>query len=79
MASKFETDGCTCIGAKTLQQLTTRAIDLIVSLDNWRRKNPRQNVGQEFVVLWEQFGVLEEEQSTFKAKLPPCCVQMHDS
>jgi hypothetical protein len=59
---------------KALEQLTTRATKLIVGQDNWRRKNPRQGVGREFVVLWDQLGVLEEEQSRFKANLPPFCM-----
>lgn len=63
MASKFETDTCTGIGAKALEQLTTRATEL--SQEKRRRKNLLQDMGQEIVMLWEQLGISEEEQRTF--------------
>mmetsp|Transcript_34194 Transcript_34194/g.82327 ORF Transcript_34194/g.82327 Transcript_34194/m.82327 type:complete len:677 (+) Transcript_34194:198-2228(+) len=63
MASKFETDTCTGIGSKALEQLTTRATEL--SQEKRRRKTLLQDMGQEIVVLWEQLGISEDEQRTF--------------
>lgn len=63
MASKFETDTCTGIGAKALESLTTRATEL--SQEKKRRKTLLQDMGQEIAMLWEQLRISEEEQQAF--------------
>jgi Ase1/PRC1/MAP65 family protein len=63
MASKFETDTCTGIGANALETLTTRATEL--SQEKRRRKSLLQDMGQEIAMLWEQLRIPEEEQKAF--------------
>lgn len=63
MASKFENDTCTGIGAKALEALTTRASEL--SSEKRRRKSKLQEMGTEIAMLWEQLRIPEEEQRAF--------------
>lgn len=63
MASKFETDTCTGISAKALDDLTNRASEL--SIEKKRRKTMLQEMGTEIAMLWEQLRISAEEQQAF--------------
>lgn len=63
MASKFETETCTGIGSKALEDLTSRVADL--SAEKRRRKEMLQNMGAEIAILWEQLHISAEEQHLF--------------
>lgn len=63
MASKFENDTCTGIGAKALEALTNRASEL--SSEKRRRKSQLQEMGTEIAMLWEQLRIPQEEQHAF--------------
>jgi protein regulator of cytokinesis 1 len=63
MASKFETETCTGIGSKALEDLTNRASEL--SLEKRQRKTMLQDMGAEIAILWEQLRIPEKEQRVF--------------
>jgi Ase1/PRC1/MAP65 family protein len=63
MASKFETETCTGISSKALEELTQRVSEL--SGEKRRRKTKLQDMGGQIAVLWEQLRVPEEEQRAF--------------
>lgn len=63
MASKFETETCTGISARALEELSNRATEL--SGEKKSRKNMLQEMGAEIAMLWEQLRVPEDEQRKF--------------
>lgn len=63
MASKFETETCTGISARALEELSNRASEL--SSEKRNRKNMLQEMGAEIAMLWEQLRVPEEDQRHF--------------
>lgn len=63
MASKFETEECTGISSKALEELTNRASEL--SNEKRKRKTMLQEMGAEIAILWEQLRIPEEEQRLF--------------
>jgi Ase1/PRC1/MAP65 family protein len=63
MASKFESDSCTGIGAKAMEALTNRATEL--SNEKRLRKSQLQEMGTEIAMLWEQLRIPPEEQRAF--------------
>lgn len=63
MASKFQTDTCTGISSKALDELTTRVTDL--STEKKHRRTRLEEMGVEISTLWEKLGVSEEEQRAF--------------
>jgi Ase1/PRC1/MAP65 family protein len=63
MASKFESDNCTGIGAKAMEALTNRASEL--SSEKRRRKSQLQEMGTDIAMLWEQLRIPQEEQRAF--------------
>lgn len=63
MASKFETETCTGISSKALEDLTNRAAEL--SNEKRKRKAVLQEMGAEIAILWEQLRIPEEEQRQF--------------
>jgi Ase1/PRC1/MAP65 family protein len=63
MASKFENDSCTGIGARAMEALTNRAAEL--SKEKHRRKAQLQEMGTEIAMLWEQLRIPQEEQRAF--------------
>lgn len=63
MASKFESETCTGIGSKALEELTNRASEL--SNEKRKRKTMLQEMGAEIAILWEQLRVPEDEQRIF--------------
>lgn len=63
IASNFETETCTGIGSKALDDLTNRASDH--SGEKRRRKTLLQELGAEIAMLWEQLRISEDEQRAF--------------
>jgi protein regulator of cytokinesis 1 len=63
MSSKFETEDCTGISSKALEELTNRASEL--SNEKRKRKTMLQEMGAEIAILWEQLRIPEEEQRLF--------------
>lgn len=63
IASKFESDTCTGINSKSLEDLTNRASEL--SNEKRRRKAILQEMGAEIAILWEQLRIPEEDQRLF--------------
>ncbi|KAG7362213.1 microtubule associated protein MAP65/ASE1 family protein [Nitzschia inconspicua] len=63
MASKFESDTCTGIGAKAMEGLTNRASEL--SKEKQYRKAQLQEMGTDIAMLWEQLRIPQEEQRAF--------------
>mmetsp|Transcript_16576 Transcript_16576/g.38302 ORF Transcript_16576/g.38302 Transcript_16576/m.38302 type:complete len:616 (+) Transcript_16576:104-1951(+) len=63
IASKFETESCTGISSKALQDLAHRASEL--SNEKRRRKHLLQEMGGEIAMLWEQLSIPIEDQTTF--------------
>ncbi len=63
IASKVETDTCTGISSKALDDLTSRVSEL--SNEKRRRKTILQEMGAEIAILWEQLRIPEEEQRLF--------------
>ena len=63
VASKLETETCTGIGSKALEELTNRVAEL--SREKSKRKTMLQEMGAEIAILWEQLRVPEDEQRNF--------------
>lgn len=63
IVSKFETDDCTGISAKTMQALTDRVSEL--HKEKRRRKSKLAEMGNVIGELWEKLHVPKDEQSAF--------------
>jgi len=63
MTSKFQTDSCTGISAKALDELTSRVTEL--SAEKRLRRTKLEEMGFEISTLWEKLSVPEEEQRAF--------------
>ena len=63
IASKVETETCTGIGSKALEDLTNRASEL--SHEKRKRKTMLQDMGAEIAILWEQLRIPEDDQRVF--------------
>ena len=63
IASKVETETCTGIGSKALEDLTNRASEL--SHEKRKRKTMLQDMGAEIAILWEQLRIPEDDQRIF--------------
>ena len=63
IVSKFETDDCTGISAKTLQALTERVSEL--HSEKRRRKAKLTEMGSVIAELWEKLHIPKEQQSEF--------------
>jgi protein regulator of cytokinesis 1 len=63
MATKFQTDTCTGISSKAMEELTTRVTEL--HGEKRRRKASLQEMGADIATLWEKLRVSEEEQRAF--------------
>jgi Ase1/PRC1/MAP65 family protein len=63
MASKFQTDSCTGISSKALDELTSRVTEL--NAEKRHRRIRLEEMGVEISTLWEKLHVPEEEQRAF--------------
>jgi Ase1/PRC1/MAP65 family protein len=63
IASKFETETCTGIGSRALEDLTNRVSEL--SNERRKRKTVLQDMGAEIAILWEQLRIPAEDQRLF--------------